>query len=172
MISLLVRLKILILWSNHFHGVIEEHEPARFLKLQIILNNKGLELEYLKIPDALAVIDFSHNGFEGKIPDVIGDIIGLHLLNLSSNMLSGNLPSSLANLKELECLDISVNHLSGVIPPQLAEITFLSSFNVVYNQKRKIIEKGSADMHISRSTSSKHPLSNWSLQIDVLLWLY
>ncbi|KAF2284776.1 hypothetical protein GH714_030266 [Hevea brasiliensis] len=108
----------------------------------MIINNKGSEMEYLKIPGALAVIDFSHNRFEGDIPEVIGNLKALHLLNLSNNMLRGHVPSSLANLKELECLDLSANKFSGEIPSLLTQLTFLSSFNVAYNQLAGPIPQG------------------------------
>ncbi|XP_058005964.1 receptor-like protein 43 [Hevea brasiliensis] len=108
----------------------------------MIINNKGSEMEYLKIPGALAVIDFSHNRFEGDIPEVIGNLKALHLLNLSNNMLRGHIPSSLANLKELECLDLSANKFSGEIPSLLTQLTFLSSFNVAYNQLAGPIPQG------------------------------
>lgn len=100
----------------------------------MIINIKGSQMEYLKIPGTLAVIDFSHNRFVGDIPEAIANLKALHLLNFSNNILRGHIPSSLANLKELECLDLSANKFSGEIPPQLTQLTFLSSFNVAYNQ--------------------------------------
>jgi hypothetical protein len=74
------------------------------------------------------------NGFEGGIPEVLGDLKALHLLNLSKNFLSGRIPPSLSNLKELEALDLSQNKLSGeIIPVQIAQLTFLEIFNVSHN---------------------------------------
>ncbi|KAJ9171066.1 hypothetical protein P3X46_019116 [Hevea brasiliensis] len=108
----------------------------------IIMNNKGLRLEYLKIPSTLAAIDFSCNRFEGAIPNVIGNLKALHLLNLSNNMLTGHIPSSLANMKELECLDLSSNWLSGQVPLQLSELTYLSSFNVSWNNLSGSVPQG------------------------------
>ncbi|KAF2292421.1 hypothetical protein GH714_022419 [Hevea brasiliensis] len=108
----------------------------------IIMNNKGLRLEYLKIPSTLAAMDFSYNRFEGTIPNVIGNLIALHLLNLSNNMLTGHIPSSLAKMKELECLDLSNNRLSGQVPLQLSELTSLSSFNVSWNHLSGPVPQG------------------------------
>ncbi|KAF2292420.1 hypothetical protein GH714_022398 [Hevea brasiliensis] len=90
--------------------------PCENYDYSITMNNKGAELKYLKIPSTLAAIDFSCNRFEGAIPNVIGNLKALHLLNLSNNMLTGHIPSSLANMKELECLDLSSNWLSGQVP--------------------------------------------------------
>ncbi|KAJ9176788.1 hypothetical protein P3X46_012066 [Hevea brasiliensis] len=108
----------------------------------MILYSKGLELEYTKIPDILTAIDFSYNKFEGEIPDIIGNLQKLYLLNLSNNFLNGHIPSSLANLKALECLDLSRNMLSGKLPSELSKLTFLSSFNVSYNQLEGPIPRG------------------------------
>ncbi|KAJ9169941.1 hypothetical protein P3X46_018082 [Hevea brasiliensis] len=106
------------------------------------MNNKGSALEYLKIPSTLVAIDFSYNRFEGPIPNVIGNLTALHLLNLSNNMLTGHVPSSLVNMKALECLDLSGNQLSGQIPLQLSELTALSSFNVSWNHLSGPIPQG------------------------------
>ncbi|KAF2292417.1 hypothetical protein GH714_022196 [Hevea brasiliensis] len=108
----------------------------------ITINNKGLELEYLKIPSTLAAIDFSCNRFEGAIPNVIGNLKAVHLLNLSNNMLTGHIPSSLANMKELECLDLSSNRLSGQVPMELSQLTYLSSFNVSWNHLSGPVPQG------------------------------
>jgi len=97
------------------------------------MTNKGVMTLYEKIQDSLSAIDLSSNGFEGGIPEVLGDLKALHLLNLSNNFLSGRIPPSLSNLKELEALDLSQNKLSGEIPVQLAQLTFLEIFNVSHN---------------------------------------
>ncbi|KAL9337000.1 hypothetical protein Peur_071488 [Populus x canadensis] len=97
------------------------------------MTNKGVMRLYEKIQDSLTAIDLSSNGFEGGIPEVLGDLKELHLLNLSNNFLSDGIPPSLSNLKELEALDLSQNKLSGKIPDQLAQLTFLEVFNVSHN---------------------------------------
>ncbi|XP_050217909.1 receptor-like protein 7 [Mercurialis annua] len=97
------------------------------------LYNKGLEMNYMKIPDILVGMDLSNNKFQGEIPDIIRNLKGLQLLNLSGNTFTGAIPSSLADLKALECLDLSKNQLSGQIPMKLTELTSLSSFDVSFN---------------------------------------
>lgn len=125
----------------------------------MILYNKGLELEYRKIPDILTAIDFSYNRFEGEIPDMIGNLQGLYLLNLSNNLLNGHIPSSLQNLKAIECLDLSRNMLSGNIPPELTKLTSLSSFNVSYNQLEGPIPRGNQFNTFERNQYE----GNWGL---------
>lgn len=78
----------------------------------------------------LTAIDFSGNKLRGKIPQSIGMLKDLIVLNMSSNGFTGNIPSSLANLTQLESLDLSHNKLSGHIPPTLGDLTSLSNITV------------------------------------------
>ncbi|KAG2713345.1 hypothetical protein I3760_04G172900 [Carya illinoinensis] len=99
----------------------------------LITLTRGIELEYERIQDELIVIDLSCNRFEGEIPEVVGSLKGLQILNFSNNALFGHIPSSLANLTYLESLDLSQNKLLGEIPPQLTQLTFLAIFKVFNN---------------------------------------
>ncbi|XP_056173603.1 receptor-like protein 9DC3 [Syzygium oleosum] len=107
------------------------------------LMSKGTEREYAKIPDVLMAIDFSNNKFKGFIPELIGDLKSLRMLNLSNNFLIGSIPPSLTSMIVLESLDLSWNKLVGEIPQQLARITFLSFFVVSHNRLSGPIPHGS-----------------------------
>ncbi|KAF8035597.1 hypothetical protein BT93_C1586 [Corymbia citriodora subsp. variegata] len=106
------------------------------------LMNKGTKREYAKIPDVLVGIDLSNNKFEGFIPELIGDLKSLRMLNLSNNYFNGTIPPSLANLTILESLDLSWNNLVGEIPQQLASLTFLSDLDVSHNRLSGPIPRG------------------------------
>ncbi|XP_031093564.1 putative receptor like protein 25 [Ipomoea triloba] len=95
---------------------------------------KGLEVELVKILRIFTSIDFSSNKFNGDIPDSIGALNSLHLLNLSHNALIGKIPQEFGNLTQLESLDLSANQLSGEIPVQLTKLTFLSVLNLSVNE--------------------------------------
>ncbi|CAN1267792.1 Receptor-like protein 35 [Linum perenne] len=75
----------------------------------------------------------SNNNFVGEIPETIGHLKFLQLLNLSNNHFTGHIPRSFEQLRQLESLDFSSNNLSGNIPSQLTELTFLSVFNTSHN---------------------------------------
>ncbi|VFQ73645.1 unnamed protein product [Cuscuta campestris] len=120
-------------WSGEDYGIFD---------YSVILHNKGLEMNYMKIPNILCTIDFSSNNFEGEISGVYGDLTGLQALNLSRNHLIGNIPSSFSSMKNLESLDLSLNHLSGQIPMELTKLTFLSSFEVSFNNLSGPIPQG------------------------------
>ena len=95
--------------------------------------NRGIEIAYERIPYIFIAMDLSSNKFEGEIPELIGNLKGIQLLNISNNLLTGSIPSSLEKLTALEALDLSQNKLSGEIPPQLTQLTFLAFFNVSNN---------------------------------------
>ncbi|KAL7250012.1 hypothetical protein ACSBR1_012079 [Camellia fascicularis] len=146
-------LQVLILRSNRFHGAINVSKTKlKFPKLRIIdlsdngfsvtMDNKGEKRLYQEIQKAFIAIDLSNNKFEGEIPESLGRLNGLQVLNLSYNNLNGVIPSSLANLTELESLDLSQNLLSGEIPQQLIQLTFLEVLDVSHNHLTSRIPRG------------------------------
>lgn len=70
---------------------------------------------------ATGAINFASNFLEGNIDASIGNLKGVHLLDLSDNKFSGRLPSSLADITDLQDFDVSNNNLQGPIPPQLSD---------------------------------------------------
>ena len=129
--------------ANESIVVGEEYEtvPGDY-SYSFTIMNKGMEINYQKIQSAFAAIDFSSNRFSGGIPAIIGDLEGLHSLNLSNNELTGLIPQSLKNLSRLESLDLSDNKLSGEIPQQLVQLNFLQKFDVSRNNLTGPIPQG------------------------------
>ncbi|KAH9747321.1 Receptor-like protein 47 [Citrus sinensis] len=156
------KLRILDLSINNFSGYL----PARFFeklnamrnvgadegKLRylgeeyyqdsVVVTLKGTEIELQKILTVFTTIDFSSNGFDGEISQVIGKLHSLRLLNLTHNHFIGKIPSSLGNLAKLESLDLSSNNLAGKIPKQLASLTSLSVLNISHNRLDGPIPQG------------------------------
>ncbi|XP_047944042.1 receptor-like protein 54 [Salvia hispanica] len=94
----------------------------------------GAERNLVKIWPDFTSIDLSCNSFQGGIPDSIGELNALYLLNLSHNSLTGSIPKSLSNLMGLGALDLSVNQLTGKIPKEIVGLTFLQVMNVSHNK--------------------------------------
>jgi Leucine-rich repeat (LRR) protein len=115
---------------NQLEATVGDH----YYQDSVTVTIKGLELELVKILTIFTTIDFSCNGFDGPIPEEIGELKALHTLNLSHNAFTGQIPSSLGKLSNLESLDLSSNELSGKIPVQLADgLTFLAVLNLSFN---------------------------------------
>ncbi|XVE69188.1 hypothetical protein DITRI_Ditri09bG0131200 [Diplodiscus trichospermus] len=103
---------------------------------------KGLERVFVKIWIFFTAIDFSNNRFSGLIPEELGELHSLILLNLSHNSLTGPIPSLLGNLSMLESLDLSSNKLQGRIPVLLKNLIFLAVLNLSDNDLSGPIPRG------------------------------
>ena len=104
-----------------------------YYEASVSLVVKGMELEVKNILYIYSSIDLSSNKFDGRVPQVIGELKSLRLLNLSHNSLTDNIPSSLGNMSLLESLDLSSNQLTGKIPMQLTSLTSLSTLKLSEN---------------------------------------
>ncbi|PON42520.1 LRR domain containing protein [Parasponia andersonii] len=107
--------------------------PSRYYPDAVTVTFKGLEMKLQKILTIFTSIDLSCNHFVGPIPEEVGLLRALYVLNLSSNALTGEIPLSIGKLSQLESLDLSRNKLNGSIPESLAGLTFLSFLNISYN---------------------------------------
>nr|XP_019701563.1 receptor-like protein EIX2 [Elaeis guineensis] len=65
----------------------------------------------------LVELDLSDNkNISGEIPEFIGNLIHLQVLDLSGNEISGEIPKIIGNLIHLQTLDLSENKINGEIP--------------------------------------------------------
>ncbi|XP_006303206.2 receptor like protein 30 isoform X1 [Capsella rubella] len=116
--------------------------PSEAGYYSLVLMNKGVSMEMERILTTYTAIDFSGNQLHGPIPDSIGLLKELHILNMSSNAFTGHIPSTLTNLTNLESLDLSQNKISGEIPPELGTLSSLEVINVSHNQLVGSIPQG------------------------------
>ncbi|CAL9225218.1 unnamed protein product, partial [Arabidopsis halleri] len=146
------KLRIFDISDNRFTGVLPSEYFAGWTAMSSVVNNVYYELYGGNYHKSVALInkgsdmdlvgsafiiyktiDVSGNRFEGDIPDSIGLLKELIVLNMSNNAFIGHIPPSLSNLSNLESLDLSQNRLSGSIPPELGKLTFLERMNFSYN---------------------------------------
>ncbi|KAI5340100.1 PREDICTED: receptor [Prunus dulcis] len=160
----LPELRILILRSNGFHGVIRK--PAtkhEFPKLRIIdLCNNGfsgmLPSNYLEIWNSMKYVDENQRTYFEVNTNVLGGhyfnndyamtISGkggelkykktpylLTVIDLSSNRFEGEIPEGpVGNLRGLVLLNLSNNSLTGHIPSSLGDLAALESLDLSQNQ--------------------------------------
>ncbi|XP_010464098.1 PREDICTED: receptor-like protein 12 isoform X1 [Camelina sativa] len=120
----------------------EKYLGSGYYHDSMVLTNKGVEMELVRILKIYTALDFSENKFEGEIPKSIGLLKELQVLNLSSNDFTGHIPSSMGNLRELESLDVSRNKLSGAIPQELGNLSYLAYMNFSHNQLGGLVPGG------------------------------
>ncbi|KAJ4792361.1 Leucine-rich receptor-like protein kinase family protein [Rhynchospora pubera] len=93
----------------------------------------GSRQQYKQLTALPPTINLGTNQLNGTIPEDIGRLIMLFVLDLSQNNISGPIPDSLGNLTNLQTLDLSRNNLSGIIPASLGQLHFLATFSVAFN---------------------------------------
>ncbi|XP_038973331.1 receptor-like protein EIX1 [Phoenix dactylifera] len=86
----------------------------------------GILPEWLGELENLQVLDLSYNSFRGPVPRSIGKLSLLTDLSLEGNELNGTLPPTLGQLSKLVHFDISSNQLTGT----LSEIHFAALSNL------------------------------------------
>ncbi|KAF7824592.1 receptor-like protein EIX2 [Senna tora] len=110
-----------------------ERFSGEYYKESLVVNMKGMSLEYNKTLSLVTSIDLSGNNLSGRFPQELTKLYGLEILNLSRNHITGNIPESISNMHQLSSLDLSSNHLSGSIPPSLSSLSFLGYLNLSNN---------------------------------------
>uniref|UniRef100_A0A7I4BPG7 non-specific serine/threonine protein kinase n=1 Tax=Physcomitrium patens TaxID=3218 RepID=A0A7I4BPG7_PHYPA len=128
--------QILDLSYNSFSGEI----PYNIGYLQV--STLSLEANQLTggIPDvlglmqALVILDLSNNKLEGQIPPILGNLTSLTKLYLYNNNISGPIPVEFGNMSRLNYLELSGNRLTGEIPSELSYLTGLFELDLSNNQ--------------------------------------
>ena len=81
----------------------------------------------------LRILELAFNKLKGAIPTSIGNLTKLEVLSFNGNFLNGSIPASLGNLSEIKELHLSSNLLTGVMPTSLASLENLEVLNVFDN---------------------------------------
>ena len=79
-------------------------------------------------------LDLADNQLTGSIPDELGSLANLEVLNLNDNQLTGEIPTSLGSLANLQELHITRNQFTGTIPAELGSLTNLTILALGGNQ--------------------------------------
>ncbi|KAJ8643266.1 hypothetical protein MRB53_005014 [Persea americana] len=108
---------VITLANNRFSGSI----PVSFgymgpgIKEVLLHNNQltGCIPEGVGLLSEMEVLDLSHNSLSGHLPDTISCLSEIEVLNLAHNQLSGFLSEFVCSLRNLANLTVSYNFLSG-----------------------------------------------------------
>lgn len=106
----------------------------KVIALSLANNNlQGVLPETLGNLENLKVLNLHKNKIEGTIPETLTTIVGLKVLNLSFNKLNGSLPQNLTQLVALEYLDVFFNNLTGELPEDIGNLTKLRRLSLYSN---------------------------------------
>ena len=103
------------------------------ISVTILRNLTGTLPEQLGELSALTLLDLSSNNITGSIPTALGDLSELEHLALHQNDLTGSIPEELDKLLNLEHLSLNNNDLSGSIPAALGDLSELTSLDLAAN---------------------------------------
>ncbi|XVF24079.1 hypothetical protein REPUB_Repub13aG0096200 [Reevesia pubescens] len=70
----------------------------------------------------------------GSIPEGIGNLVNLNLLEMGENFIVGEIPISIGNLQNLEGLYLGSNHVTGKIPSSIGNLNRLSNLDLSNNK--------------------------------------
>ncbi|KAH6810697.1 hypothetical protein C2S51_024459 [Perilla frutescens var. frutescens] len=132
-----VPIELLDLSNNRFQGLIPQNISDVMPDL-IFLSLSGNQL-IGEIPDSIgsmssiSVIDLSRNNLNGSIPSSIGKCSYLRVLDLGNNNLSGEIPNSIGQLKLLQTLHINNNFISGKLPSSFKNLSNLETLDLGNN---------------------------------------
>lgn len=126
-IGRLKRLKVLSLKWNMFGGELSEDilglESLEVVELQ---GNDFGGLLPERIGKRLRVVDLGFNRFQGGIPVVLADCVGLEVFDVSHNRINGTIHDFFGKLSKLKVLALSFNNIQGSIPDGIGDSGCLS----------------------------------------------
>ncbi|MCW5520433.1 Two component regulator three Y domain protein [Aureitalea sp. L0-47] len=103
--------------------------------IRLLFNNvNGTLPESIGNLKNLRILELSFNKLSGELPESLGNLTNLELLAFNSNILHGEIPASVGNLKKLKQLHLSSNFLTGQLPGSMIYLKNLEVFNVFDNK--------------------------------------
>ncbi|XP_010267100.1 PREDICTED: leucine-rich repeat extensin-like protein 4 [Nelumbo nucifera] len=130
------RLDAIFLNNNQFEGQIPSNfgnSPASVINLA---NNKfsgNIPPSFGYMGTALKEVLFLNNQLTGCIPEGVGFLTQVEVMDVSFNSLTGHLPDSISCLNEIEVLNIAHNQLSGDLPDLVCSLRSLLNLTVSHN---------------------------------------
>ncbi|RZC73468.1 hypothetical protein C5167_048944 [Papaver somniferum] len=116
-ISNLKELVSVNLQHNKLNGSIPDSFSNLISLIELQLGENCLSGNIPKMPPNLQIaLNISRNYFEGRIPETLGGLSALEVLDISNNKFSGSVPGFLTTMESLTRLLLSNNNLSGNLP--------------------------------------------------------
>ncbi|CAN6381511.1 unnamed protein product [Urochloa humidicola] len=117
-------------------------------------------------PNKLLELYLAGNNIHGKLPNWMGKLTSLAILDLNTNNITGPLPASIRHFTCLRTLDLSHNQLTGRIPNDIGMLTNLTYLDLGYNE----LDGSITEEHFDNLKSLQYiDLSYNSLKIEASL---
>ncbi|PWA25473.1 Concanavalin A-like lectin/glucanase, subgroup [Artemisia annua] len=79
-------------------------------------------------------LNLSSSFLIGKIPNELGKLEMVQVIDISNNNFLGNIPISIQSCRNIQSLDLSQNKLTGIIPEDFGNMLTLEHLNISFNQ--------------------------------------
>jgi hypothetical protein len=81
----------------------------------------------------------AHNNMTGSLPNTLGDLQQLALLDLGANQIEGSIPQTLGGLQQLAFLSLDTNQIEGTIPQTLGDLQQLAHLALWHNRLTGVV---------------------------------
>ena len=137
-LSSLSELEELYLDNNHIHGPIPSslNRLGSLKRLEIQRNNLTGEIPHLGSLRKLFFFDASDNELSGEVPVTLPSF--LVEISVRNNNLEGKLPNNVGNLRFLQVMDLSQNKLSGPVSSALFDHPSLQQLTLSHNNFKSL----------------------------------
>ncbi|GJN35838.1 hypothetical protein PR202_gb24648 [Eleusine coracana subsp. coracana] len=110
---------VITLANNRFTGQLPStygYTGGGRVREALFLNNNltGCVPEALGFMPSIQVLDLSYNALTGHLPGTISCLSGIEVLNVAHNQLTGELPDLLCDLRRITNLSVAFNFFSGI----------------------------------------------------------
>ncbi|RDY10325.1 Leucine-rich repeat extensin-like protein 4, partial [Mucuna pruriens] len=122
--------------NNRFSSSIPPNLGKNSASVIVFANNKFggcLPESIVNFADTLEELVLINTNLSGCLPQQVGFLYKLRVLDVSFNSLVGPIPYSLAGLSHLEQLNLGHNMMSGTVPMGVCELPNLANFTFSYN---------------------------------------
>ena len=112
-------------WFQGFQGDFCNQNGTLLYLNQSMNALKGTIPNEIGLLSSLTIIDLSDNTPSGTVPSELGYLTALTYLNLHTNFFKGTVPSELGSLTALNVLSLFSNSFAGTLPSELGSLTAL-----------------------------------------------
>ncbi|XP_039836853.1 leucine-rich repeat extensin-like protein 7 [Panicum virgatum] len=122
--------------DNQFEGQIPEtlwSSPATVITLANNRFTGPVPAAYGGYGGRVREVLFLNNNLTGCVPEALGFLPSIQVLDLSYNALSGHLPGTLSCLSGIEVLNVAHNQLTGELPDLLCDLRRITNLSVSFN---------------------------------------